>query len=192
MISTNNHLNETKGFTIIELVFATTLLGIMLTLILSTFVGVFRFYVWAGTTRVNQEYARQLVDDISRTIQTKKIYSATTGSICLNNYVTDPIGSTKIELVGTVVNYNNYNVYDCSGAASSIQAVSNPNLKINNLNFTKVYGAYNNSEPDTGLKNSAIIYLKTTNGIVDPATTKCRLGDNFCDQAEFITAVSER
>ena len=53
MISTNNHLNGTKGFTLIELVFATTLLGIMLTLILSTFVGVFRFYVWAGTTPVS-------------------------------------------------------------------------------------------------------------------------------------------
>lgn len=185
---------NTQGFTLIELVFATTLLGIMLTLILSTFIGVFRFYVWAGTTRVNQEYSRQLIDDISRTIQTKKITSvgAAPSNICLSNYDTEPIGSTKIQLDGTVVNNYSYNTIDCTGAVVSTKAISNPNMKINTLNFVMIYGAYNNVEPAATLKKSTTIQMTTTNGIVDPTTLKCRVGDNFCDQATFNTAVSER
>ena len=187
---TRHNTKYTQGFTLIELVFATTLLGIMLTLILSTFIGVFRFYVWAGTTRVNQEYSRQLIDDISRTIQTKKITSVGASNICLSNYDTEPIGSTKIQLDGTTVNNYSYNTIDCTGAAVSTKAISNPNMKINSLNFVIIYGAYNNV--DTTLKKSATVYMKTTNGVVDPVTLKCRVGDNFCDQAEFNTAASER
>jgi prepilin-type N-terminal cleavage/methylation domain-containing protein len=189
---TKHNIKYTQGFTLIELVFATTLLGIMLTLILSTFIGVFRFYVWAGTTRVNQEYSRQLIDDISRTIQSKKITSVGASSICLSNYDTEPIGSTKIQLDGTVVNNYSYSVIDCSGAATSTKVISNPNMKVNILNFVIIYGAYNNVEPAATLKKSATIQMTTTNGVVDPTTLKCRVGDNFCDQATFNTAASER
>lgn len=70
--SSTNH-SKTKGFTLIELLFATIILGVMLTMTITTFIGVFRFYTWAGTTRVNQQNARQIIDDISRLISSRTV-----------------------------------------------------------------------------------------------------------------------
>jgi prepilin-type N-terminal cleavage/methylation domain-containing protein len=65
-----------NGFTLVELLFACAILGFMLTITLTTFIGVFRFYLWARTTRTTQEAARQTLNTITREVQSNQISSA--------------------------------------------------------------------------------------------------------------------
>lgn len=196
--------NNQTGFTLIELLFATVLLGIMLTIAISTFIGVFRFYVWAGTTRDNQASSRQLMDDISRNIASRKINSvedlngdpSTFEAICLDQAAGSTDGPIKIYLdEGTkLVKIQKYlaNPSCTSPLLGNSQTISNTNMKVSVLKFNIIYGAYNHSEPpDFVYKKSAVIDMTVTNGNVD-VSGECNPTDNFCDQAKFTTAVSER
>ena len=72
IISTARHgqaLRTRPGFTFIELLFAIVVMGTMFALALVVFVGMLRFYVFAGSVRTNQENARNVLDTISRDVR---------------------------------------------------------------------------------------------------------------------------
>lgn len=193
-----------NGFTLIELIFATAILGFMLTITLTTFIGVFRFYVWSGVTRTNQSAARELLSQIARDVAERNIVSVGDNinnqftSVCLAQ--TTPgseITTIKIKLTGTTVTTTEYSDNTCTGTPGTTKIISNQTMNISSLGFEKIDGALNNplllpSANQQLLRSSLQIRLTTTNGIVDPSSGKCRPADNFCDQSSYITAITER
>jgi|GEM_PF-2523613 len=201
-----------QGFTLIELVFATVILGTMLTITMVTFVGVFRFYNWARTTRDNQVAARQALETITREIDGSVVLSASDDNkLCLKNVSTGkgkriglntssfnftfPIGTTandttiysqEIKLNPTGTNCTSRLLV---GTATTI---SNPTMKVSSLSFGLIKNSINTSYVVSNaaqFRDSTTINMTVTNGTVD-SNGKCRVGDNFCDQAEYSTAVA--
>lgn len=209
--NTTNHsvcnLNN-KGFTLIELLFATIILGVMLTMAITTFIGVFRFYNWAGTTRVNQQNSRQIMDDISRLISSRTVNvgastpnpNGTYSSLCLigEGQETIKISLSFFGLLTNKVTVDRYpaGVNDCTGLPNSTREISdNINTKVTKLEFDIVYGAKNNAlylNSDPSLKRSVEFTIDVINGTPSAGTGNCETGDNFCDKASYATAVSER
>lgn len=211
---TKSKHSTTKGFTLIELLFATIILGVMLTMTITTFIGVFRFYTWAGTTRVNQQNSRQIMDDISRLISSRKVNTNTSAStrnpdgsyssLCLYGEGQE---SVKISLnyyiwLTNKVTIDRYpdGVDDCTGAPSSTREISdNINTKVTRLEFVVIYGALNNSiynDPNpvvqSSLKKSVEFTIDVINGTPSQGSDNCRVGDNFCDKTSYTSAVTER
>jgi len=201
---------KTKGFTLIELLFATIILGVMLTMIITTFIGVFRFYTWAGTTRVNQQNARQIMDDISRLIASRTVNTTASTRNPDGTYSRLCLYGEGQESIRISLNYYNWltnrvtvdrypnGVNDCTGIPSSTREISdNVNTKVTKLEFNIVYGAlnnsiYNNNPDDPSLKKSVEFTIDVLNGPPSQGNDNCRVGDNFCDKASYTTAVSER
>lgn len=201
-----------KGFTLIELLFATIILGVMLTMTITTFIGVFRFYTWAGTTRVNQQNSRQIMDDIGRLISSRTVNvdastrnpDGTYSSLCLigEGQETIKISLNYFGILTNKVTVDRYpvGINDCTGLPNSTREISdNINTKVTKLEFEIVYGALNNSiytdlDPNVQatLKKSVIFTIDVINGTPIRGTNDCKIGDNFCDKATYTSAVSER
>ena len=156
MNKNTSHQKHADGFTLIELIFATVIISMMFTIIISTFIGVLRFYTWSGITRKNQESTRQLVDLTTRLINANQIgYIDPSGSsICLvpTNPSSDSLPFT-ISLQGNSVVYQKYripvgtinNINDyCPPSNTSAEpqiAISDPAMKISLLKFDLVMGS---------------------------------------------------
>ena len=206
-----------KGFTLIELLFATIILGVMFTMAITTFIGVFRFYTWAGTTRVNQQNSRQIMDDIGRLIASLTVntgastYDASTGTysdLCLIGDTEKVDGSkqgnVKIYLGsinGNPTNKINVKTYpdedtDCTDPfASNKEISSTTNTKVTRLEFVVVYGAlnngiYNDISTRQYLKESVEYSIDVINGEPEP-DNNCREGDNFCDKVTYTSVATE-
>ncbi len=195
----NNRTRSSQGFTLIELIFSIALISFMLTTVLVTFLGVFRFYLWSQTINANQISSRQLLTNLSKDIQSGVVDSAGVGSICINTpnsieaksiyYFLDVNHQVHKKLISSP-NCNPLNLV-------SEEIISNPTLTVDRLDFGVVRGATGNScsSPTTDckppLRQSVTINLDITNGFPDAVTGKCKPGDNFCNQASFITAVNE-
>ena len=194
---TQNKITTSKnGFTLIELIFSIALISFMLTTVLVTFLGVFRFYLWSQTINANQISSRQLLTNITKDIQSGVVDSAGAGSICINTpnsieaksiyYFLDANHQVHKKLLGSP---------SCSPLnLVSEEIVSNPSLTINLLDFAVVRGATGNrclsSICTPPLRQTVTINLEVTNGLPD-TTGKCKPSDNFCNQAFFITAANE-
>ncbi len=197
-----------KGFTLVELLFAIAIMGFMLTITLSTFIGVFRFYNWSKTTRTSQQAARDTLDTITREIRTGKIstsYAMTPTSLCINR--TDgfispgglPVKSEKIELNSGQFQLGYYSTIDCPSNSFETVNISSPNVEFANIPgtppasddpvFKIVKGPFISGAATT---QSVVVTFIVTTGNPDTITRKCIIGDNFCDQATFKTAVMER
>lgn len=195
----SQHTRKPKGFTLIELVFATAILGFMLTITLTTFIGVFRFYVWAGTTRTNQESARQVMDVMSREIASKKIVSSRDPSvICLADpTIPNPTVYDAIVLAGSQIEKRTYTNDQCNEGDVLVEVISNQNLRVSVLNFVIINGALNNPlggnlNPKRALLHKSATINMTIVNSQNPGITQCPPGDNFCDVASYVTAVTER
>ena len=77
------------GFTLIELVFAITILGIMLSLAMVATIGMLRFYVFSNQVRQNQENGRNMLDTMTREIRFGQLVvpngAAQTNEVCVIN-----------------------------------------------------------------------------------------------------------
>lgn len=198
-----NNKNKT-GFTLVELLFAMAILGIMLTIAMLTFIGVFRFYNWANVTRKTQAASRQVMDDMSRKIQNSRIIFASGSTICLNDVTvsgSDPqfaqISLNSGRIVETLHTKNmSTGVIDCSGPVVNTVVLSATDVSINSLNFTEVFGAAGGAgtiiDPNiqAALQKSVVINMTSVNGTATDGA--CTPGDNFCDVAVFTTAVTAR
>lgn len=213
---TKSKHSTTKGFTLIELLFATIILGVMLTMTITTFIGVFRFYNWAGTTRINQQNSRQIMDDISRLVASRTVninastrnLDGTYSGLCLINEGGGSIRLDSGQLLAIqlgsanptykVTEYSYPNNPNCNSTYDSFREISdNINTKVTKLEFDIVYGALNNSiytsDPnDPKLKRSVEFTIDVINGTPIQGTNDCKVGDNFCDKATYTSAVSER
>lgn len=193
-------VNKNTGFTLIELIFAATLLSVMFAIAITAFIGVLRFSIWSRTTRTNQAAARETLDIMTRLIEANDIVTVNSSDICLKN----PIENKSIKIIVSsspslgVAKKQSFNSPDCSGAKTE-ESISNTTLSIQTLRFAKVEGAVNSNtylsnHPDALNKSTSVIIKMTiVNGtaiVSGGGILQCPPADNFCDVSEFITAVS--
>jgi prepilin-type N-terminal cleavage/methylation domain-containing protein len=210
---------QKQGFTLIELLFATVILGTMITLTMITFIGVFRFYIWSRTTRNNQIAARQAMETMTREIEGSVVIDDSGNGdkkrLCLKNPTTGK--GKKIGLLSNTNGIVGSEFERTSGSTTTIYsqeftitaagctvAVGDPtailstvqtNMKVSNLQFNFINTSINSTYPSLNpaqFRESTTIDMTVVNGAVDPATNKCKVGDNFCDVASYITAVTGR
>ena len=193
-----------KGFTLIEHLFSIIILGFMLTIVMTTFVGVFRFYVWSTTTRNNQAYARQTLDTVTREISSHRIYYDTATktnpdtAICLvDPNDPNPTLSEAISFTNSTVVIEQHNNGTCTSVISgSTKVISNPNMNVLSdvlkSNFMLINNSINNSYNPQGYHKSVVINMTVVNGVLSSSTNSCRSGDVFCDKSVFVTATIER
>ena len=210
---------QNQGFTLIELLFATVILGTMITLTMITFIGVFRFYIWSRTTRNNQIAARQVMETMTREIEGSVVIddsgNADKKRLCLKNTTTGK--GKKIGLLSNAAGGEFTFAAGTTGSATTIYsqeftvelvngvlicetaqnttptAISNPNMKVSILQFNFINTSINSTYPSLNpaqFRESTTIDMTVVNGTVDPATNKCKIGDNFCDVASYTTAVA--
>ena len=211
---------QNQGFTLIELLFATVILGTMITLTMITFIGVFRFYIWSRTTRNNQIAARQVMETMTREIGANAVIGLGDDNrrICLKDPTTGngrkigllddnkqqfsngatlsstTIYSQKFQI--TIV--NNKPGCNTPETGSTATAISNPSMKVSNLQFNFINTSINSTYPSLNpaqFRESTTIDMTVVNGGVittGPDTGKCKVGDNFCDVASYSTAVTGR
>lgn len=202
-------INKKKsGFTLIELLFALALLGFMLTIGISTFIGVFRFYNWSTNIRQSQQQARSLMETLTREIRLQKVvrtYQAVPpgvtidydNGICLNS-PEDPQKSKsillhfsgRIEVIKT--EYTQSNCVSSSALTPTVIA-GGDQLRVGRLSFSQVFGA----RPVAGtiqVDPSVIIDLRVATGaraeVAPGGGFTCPPADSFCGTANFITAVN--
>ena len=197
--------HKRAGFTLIELLFAMALLGFMLTITISTFIGVFRFYNWSNYTRQTQQQARSLMETLTREIRFQpvvRVYdSASMGynnAICVNS--TDNKSSKRIAQQTTQVVKIEYNIPECGLNLGSLPAgsagppiilASGPQLRIGSLRFAEILG-YNGASTNNP---SVRMHLQVATGTLAVPTGGgfvCNPGDNFCGTADFTTVVNGR
>ncbi len=189
-----NKTYSQKGFTLVELLFSIAILGFMLTITLSTFIGVFRFYNWSKTTRTTQQSARDSLDIITREVRAGKIASVAQTQLCINRtdgfiYNNQQVRSELISLNSSGQFQIQYiDTINCPALDDNrigMVVISSPNVQISDLKFSLVLGPTPATTP-----KSVIIFFEVINGT--PVDGKCLPTDNFCDQAAFTTAVMER
>lgn len=186
----NKVTNKPSGFTLIELIFATVLLGIMLTLTMQTFIALLRFYSWANVTRTNQAAARQTMDDLTRQIQPTQINSGTTtsSSLCVITDSSASPKSTQYTLqtsTGQIIKVT-YPSIDCSGTSLDSKVMTPSEEKISKLSFTLA------KSPATAQPYSlagGVVIDMTMINTTKAGATSCQPGDNFCGTANLTTAV---
>lgn len=192
----NTKTTQNSGFTLIELLFSIALIGFMLTIMLTTFIGVFRFYNWSKTTRNTQVVARNVLDIITKEVRTGKIYGSSGSFICINRTdgfsVSDiQVKSEKISVVSNQFQIQYYSGINCSTSTllTPTNIISPSNMTITNSSFSVVNGP--NVDSVKNPPNSVVVTFTVVNG-KPAADGKCTPGDNFCDLATFTTAVMER
>lgn len=190
------------AFTVLELTFAIVVIGVMMAIVLSTIIGMLRFYSFASTVRVNQSAGRQVMDDIDRqirfsTIVTPAKAAPTANKICVADTKNQILYS--YEAVGSAVQKTTYNYTGSTVPAGCVVGgnvtqtgqgnITPATMKVTGLSFTRTAGA----PIDNGSSAAAVVItMPFTNGTPDPATGKCSPGDIYCSALQFSTAVNIR
>jgi len=183
-----------RGFTLIEHLFSVIILGFMLTICLSTFVGIFRFYTWSSTTRTTQSTARQAMDIISRDVSSGSlnISASTSSEICIKNSTST---SEKISVnTNKQLQKQTFSTDDCTPIVGPLggpttQVLTPIGVNVTSLNLEYVTTASNTSYANN-YRYSAVINIVITNGIADNLGN-CLATNIFCDKASFSTVSSE-
>ena len=192
-------LRTRPGFTFIELLFAIVVMGTMFALALVVFVGMLRFYVFAGSVRTNQENARNVLDTISRDVRFGQLIEPS-GSISSNTLcVYKKADRTLVKYVlasGSVVLRKSTSAatYDsapanCSGTFGTAQSVLNTNAKAAAFVLYEVGGAGTTAYPGV---LSVRIRLQVITGTPDSTGLACASNNIYCNSLTLNTAVNIR
>ncbi len=201
------------GFTLVELLFATVLLGLMLTLTMQTFIALLRFYSWANTTRTNQAAARQTMDDLTRQIHNGQVsigYSSPS-RLCVLDSSSGSSQSTEYDLDSGLhrVVKRSFATNSCrtdpgggpdfAEIPGSLQIISPASEQISQLTFTITRGSPN--APAVTPYNLAggviidmaminVMSLTPDNVTLNPdGSYSCLPENSFCGIAHLTTAV---
>jgi prepilin-type N-terminal cleavage/methylation domain-containing protein len=199
------------GFTFVELLFAIVVMGTMFSLALVVFVGMLRFYVFAGTVRQNQENGRNVMDSISRDIRFEQLVypNATTNSsstLCVYNPNTQKLTGYDFDATANTVNkYTPATVYATlndaktaaninSAAACKTGAATNilaENMWAVGFNVLRTIGASPNIDTSGNVQAVTIRFDFITKP-TKPTGVNCDARDIYCNKITYNTAVSPR
>ncbi len=189
-------LRTRPGFTFIELLFAIVVMGTMFALALVVFVGMLRFYVFAGSVRTNQENARNVLDTISRDVRFGQLIepSGTASSDTLCVYKKADRKVVKYVLVSGVLSKSTSTAtYDpapanCTITFDTAQSVFNTRATAAAFVVTKVGG----SSPKVYPTASVTIKLQVITGTPATGGITCVTKDIYCNSLTLNTAVNIR
>jgi|GEM_PF-1577866 len=188
------------GFTFIELLFAIVVMGTMFALALVVFVGMLRFYVFAGSVRTNQENARNVLDTISRDVRfgqliepsksgpdTLCVYKKSDRRVVRYNLTLGP--EAKVINKSTSANTFDSAPDDCFIIFSPAQSVFNTNVTAANFNVSQVAGSKPTAYPGV---SSVTIRLQVITGTPVTGTDTCASNNIYCNKLTLNTAVNIR
>ena len=192
-------LRTRPGFTFIELLFAIVVMGTMFALALVVFVGMLRFYVFAGSVRTNQENARNVLDTISRDVRFGQLIepsgSSSSNTLCVYKKADRTV--VKYELTDGAINKSTSTAtYDSAPANCTTvtnfgpaQSVFNTKATAAAFAVTKLGGASNTVYPTV---SSVIIRLQVITGTPDSTGLACASNNIYCNSLTLNTAVNIR
>ena len=195
-----------QGFTIIEMLFSVTVLGVMLAIVLTTIVGMLRFYTFSNYIRENQQNGRNLLDTMTREVRfgtmilPNEIDPIDKNVLCVaddKNKVLIRYKRTGAALLRSQYTYANLQLTDqvkkCDGSGGAVavsvdKQVSGKNMTVINFAVSRTAGAPGTLESKAA---GAKIDLKYGTGSVN-ASGGCEVGDIYCAVLTFTTAVNVR
>lgn len=195
------------GFTLLELLFAIIVLGVMLSIVMTIVVGMLRFYTFANKIRENQQNGRNVLDTITREIRFGKLVLPTLADplnksvLCVadeknKTLIRYNINTTDANIVRSQYSYANKDLSDvssCDGSGGAVTVSSNrpvtgEDMTVTGFTINRTAGAPGTaSDKATGL----IIRLSYGTGSVN-ASGQCEPGDIYCSVLTYSTAVNNR
>ncbi len=193
------------GFTLLELLFAIIVLGVMMSIVLTTIIGMLRFYTFSNTVRDNQQNARNIVDTLSREVRFSTLIMPETNPgnmLCVADVKNKKL--TKYELsnnaiVRTQYSYANSQLIDtenCDGTNPGLITIGNPNVAITtpkmyikSFEVIRTAGAPVFTEEDVA---GVIVKMSYRTGNVNTVTGDCNTGDIYCSPLNLETAINIR
>jgi len=194
-------LRTRPGFTFIELLFAIVVMGTMFALALVVFVGMLRFYVFAGSVRTNQENARNVLDTISRDVRFGQLIepsvSGSSNTLCVYKKADRRVVRYNLTLAkeAKVINKStSANTFDsapgdCDIIFSRAQSVFNTNATAAAFEVIKVAGSKPTAYPGV---SSVAIRLQVITGTPVTGTDTCASNNIYCNSLTLNTAVNIR
>ena len=188
------------GFTFVELLFAIVVMGTMFALALVVFVGMLRFYVFAGSVRTNQENARNVLDTISRDVRFGQLIEpsaavSTGNTLCVYKKADRTVvkyeklsGSNVINKSTSAATYDSA-PGDCDIIFSPAQSVFNTNTTAANFDVVQVAGSKPTAYPGV---SSVTIRLQVITGTPVTGTDSCASNNIYCNSLTLNTAVNIR
>lgn len=190
------------GFTFIELLFAIVVMGTMFALALVVFVGMLRFYVFAGSVRTNQENARNVLDTISRDVRFGQLIEPsaavpTGNTLCVYKKADRTVVKYEKPFASNVINkYTSGATYDSAPANcatttvtnfGTAQSVFNTRATATVFDVMKVAGSKPTAYPGV-LSVEIRLQIITGNSVNGSCATK----DIYCNSLTLNTAVNIR
>jgi hypothetical protein len=209
------------GFTIIELLIATTIFAMVLMVILASFMQVGRMFYKGVSVQNTSEATRSVADDISSEVRLaglptpNTMISASKGYFCIGTHRYTYVLRKKVVASTTVVNANNITAgmvkditSDCRpvAAGSNPQQLLGPNMQLNRMNFSCpsgkgctlgihiVFYGFDNTVFDTAqaaFKNDSVNPARAS-GAPDAYCSGGLLSTQFCASADVSTNVVMR
>jgi len=191
-------LRTRPGFTFIELLFAIVVMGTMFALALVVFVGMLRFYVFAGSVRTNQENARNVLDTISRDVRFGQLIepsvSGSSSTLCVYKKADRRVVMYNLTLAKVINKSTSANTFDsapgdCNIIFSQAQSVFNTNATAAAFEVIKVAGSKPTAYPGV---SSVAIRLQVITGTPVTGTDTCASNNIYCNSLTLNTAVNIR
>ncbi len=192
------------GFTIIELLFAVVVLGVMLSLVMTTIIGMLRFYTFANYIRENQQNGRNVLDTITREVRFGSLVlpseAAPNSSIlCVSDDRKKTLtryerqGSTLVRTQFGYPNIELSQVINCDGSGgatviSPTKQVSGVKMTVTNFVVNRTAGA-----PGTATDKATAVRISFSYGTGSVnAVGGCDPGDIYCSVLSLTTAINIR
>lgn len=198
------HNTQQLGFTLLELLFAIMLMGVMLSIALVAVIGMLRFYVFSNQVRQNQENGRNMLDTMTREIRFGKLlYPKDTipksDRVCImdksNNRLIQYQFSAPNLLRSTFSYTSTTPPTDCTTGGGAIlvtpaKKVNLEKMRVVAFESTKTKGA--DIEVNTDVA-AVLLKLSYITGQPDPTdASKCKIADIYCSNLVLNTAVNIR
>lgn len=205
-------LKKYPGFTFIELLFAIVVMGILFSIALVVFVGMLRFYVFAGSVRQNQENGRNVLDSITRDVRFGQLVypsvpSATVyDKVCyydpnskkIKGYVATNL-ATSSSTLEKFESSASYESYDLAKAASSDCGLTTKgtlsgnqlpkSMYLTDFSITRTGGAGATAYSSVSAITIKLGFITQTAGTV---AATCEVRNIYCNKNTYNTAVEIR
>ncbi len=177
-----------KGFTIVELMIATTVFSIILMVFVTAIIQVGRIYYKATIQSHTQERARAISEQVAKDLQFGKVstFSTASGYTCVGGHVyvynlgnqvgVDPGVGMGVRSTGA-----------CSASTVDLTELLGDHMQLTKFNVTYSGGLYK--------VTIRVVYGNDSDFTGDPATSSCKtisLGGQFCAVSELTTTVTPR
>lgn len=199
------------GFTFVELMFAIVVLGTMLSLTMSIFIGMLRFYTFSNQIRQNQENGRNILDTMDREIRFSQLVYASTKpddayKLCVyNESQRKVIAYYKVSKVSTDLKKSTWSAPEfkeaeknCADLPNNIptstaktSTINLPNMKVDAFEVVNTQGAFFTENPNVRALKIRFSFV-TGSSATGSTGLYCETKNIYCNKLEYNTVVNLR